>query len=334
MRRVEPALDVVAAARIARPAADRRRRATCSASSVGRPPRARSVSKIAVAELEAAVERGQDAAPSAATSRAVDPDVAGPAGVTPSPPVTASAVATSRPPIAPSGPRALATVSSHSAAGSLRHVIPPPTWRVSRAPSATNVRMRIDVAIAPSGPIQPSAPVYGPRRTGSSSSRISIARIFGAPVIEPPGNAAAQQVERVAARRQPPGDGRDEVLDGGGPLEPAEPRHADRARAGRPGRGRCAGRRRSSRSRPGPWRCASSSQASARSSAAGPAARPRALDRVGRDDAARDRPPGTAPATPTGSPGGRPADHDRDPARRPRSRYAENSDGSPVRSRR
>jgi branched-chain amino acid aminotransferase len=30
-------------------------------------------------------------------------------------------------PIAPSGPLALATVSSHSAAGSLRHVMPPPT---------------------------------------------------------------------------------------------------------------------------------------------------------------------------------------------------------------
>ena len=97
-------------------------------------------------------------------------------------------------------------------------------------PSATSVRIRIEVAIAPSGPIQPSAPVYGPRRVGSSSRRISIARIFGAPVIEPPGNDAREQVERVAARREPAGDGRDEVLDRRGPLEPAEARDADGAR--------------------------------------------------------------------------------------------------------
>ena len=42
--------------------------------------------------------------------------------------------AASRPPIAPSGPLALATVSSHSAAGSLRQVIPPPTWSVRLRP--------------------------------------------------------------------------------------------------------------------------------------------------------------------------------------------------------
>ena len=49
------------------------------------------------------------------------------------------------------------------------------------------------VCIAPSGPIQPATPVYGPRRTGSRPSRISIARIFGAPVMEPPGNDAASR---------------------------------------------------------------------------------------------------------------------------------------------
>ena len=97
------------------------------------------------------------------------------------------------PPMAASGPRALTTVSSHSAAGSLFQVIPPPTCRVSRRPSATKVRIRMLVCIAPSGPIQPSAPVYGPRRTGSRPSRISIARILGAPVIDPPGNDAARR---------------------------------------------------------------------------------------------------------------------------------------------
>ena len=69
--------------------------------------------------------------------------------------------------------------------------------------------------------------MYGPRRTGSSSRRSSIARIFGAPVIEPPGKRGGEQVERVAARREAAGDGRDEVLDGRGPLEPAQARHAD-----------------------------------------------------------------------------------------------------------
>src|SRR5437016_1549994 len=66
---------------------------------------------------------------------------------------------TSTPPMAPSGPRALVTVSSHSAAGSLFQVIPPPTWRVSRRPSATKVLIAMLVCIAPSGPIQPIAPV-------------------------------------------------------------------------------------------------------------------------------------------------------------------------------
>ena len=200
--------------------------------------------------------------------------------------VAAVAHATSSPPIAPSGPRALATVSSHSAAGSLPQVMPPPTCRVSRRPSATNVRMRMLVCIAPSGPIQPSAPVYGPRRTGSRPSRISIARIFGAPVIEPPGKRRGQQVERVAARRQPPGDGRDEVLDGGGPLEAAQARDADRARLADPAEvvaqdvddhhvlGAVLG---------------AGQQLAGERAVLGPvaAARPRALDRVAGDDAVR-----------------------------------------------
>ena len=158
------------------------------------------------------------------------------------------------PPMAPSGPRALATVSSHSAAGSLPQVMPPPTWRVRRRPSATNVRMRMLVCIAPSGPIQPRAPVYGPRRTGSSPSSSSIARIFGRAGDRTARERGRQQVERVPAGGQPPGHRRDEVLDGGRPLESAQPRDADRCPARTRARGRCAGRRRSSRSRPGPWR--------------------------------------------------------------------------------
>src|SRR4029078_9195582 len=95
-------------------------------------------------------------------------------------------------PIEDSGPRALATVSSHSSSGSLRQVMPPPTWRVSRSPSATNVRIRMLDPILPSAPTHSTVPQYGPRLTGSRRSISSIARIFGAPVMLPPGNAAAR----------------------------------------------------------------------------------------------------------------------------------------------
>ena len=181
----------------------------------------------AVAELEAAVGDVQVRA-ARVDERAVQPDrvVGAPDGSVNRP--------VSRPPIARSGPAALATVSSHSSAGSLRQVIPPPTWRLNRAPSATNVRIRMLEPSRPSGPSHRAQPVYGPRRTGSRVSRISIARIFGAPVIEPPGNAAASRSNGVLAGGQPPGHGRDEVLDGAGPLEPAQPRDADRARPADP----------------------------------------------------------------------------------------------------
>ena len=151
-------------------------------------------------------------------------------------------------------------------------------------PSATSVRIRIEVAIAPSGPIQPSAPVYGPRRTGSSSRRISIARIFGAPVIEPPGNAARKQVERIAAR----------VPAGRSPSR----RGAGRRPSARAGTGAAPGPCPGRQTRPRSLRRTSTIITfSARSLAereelagqgpvlvAGPAARPRALDRIGRDD--------------------------------------------------
>ena len=64
----------------------------------------------AVAQLEAPVEDGQVGAVGG-QQPAVDPDVPGAVG---------HRQATSTPPIAANGPRALATVSSHSAPGSLR----------------------------------------------------------------------------------------------------------------------------------------------------------------------------------------------------------------------
>ena len=71
--------------------------------------------------------------------------------------------------------------------------MPPPTWSVSRSPSATNVRIKMLEPMRPSGPIQSIAPQYGPRRTGSRPSITSIARILGAPVMLPPGNEAASR---------------------------------------------------------------------------------------------------------------------------------------------
>ena len=69
-------------------------------------------------------------------------------------------------------------------------MIAPPTPYVSPEPSATIVRITIDRSIAPSREKYPTAPEYTPRGPCSSRSMISIVRIFGAPVMEPPGNAA------------------------------------------------------------------------------------------------------------------------------------------------
>ena len=51
---------------------------------------------------------------------------------------------------------------------------------------------------------KPSAPEYTPRGPASSRSMISIVRSFGAPVIEPPGNAARMQSIAVASSRRRP----------------------------------------------------------------------------------------------------------------------------------
>ena len=48
-----------------------------------------------------------------------------------------------------------------------------------------------DIEIDVAAPVMyPSDPVYGPRRTGSRLSMISMQRILGTPVIVPPGNIA------------------------------------------------------------------------------------------------------------------------------------------------
>ena len=201
------------------PAADRCSRARCSASSVGRPPRARSVSNTPSPSWKprSNTDRWR---PSAGQELAVDPDVAG---------VPPSAHATSSPPIAPSGPRALATVSSHSAAGSLRQVIPPPTWRRQPSPvgdERADQDARLHRAVRPDPAERPGV--------RPAPDRLEALEDLHRPDLRRAGDRAAgeargEQVERVAARRQPARHRRDEVLDGGGPLEPAQPRDADRA---------------------------------------------------------------------------------------------------------
>ena len=115
----------------------------------------------------------------------------------------------------------------------------------------------------------------GPRPTGSSPPSRAHAARFGAPVTEPPGGSARSTSSTPDARPQPPDDGR-----------PAchRPAHSlERRTAARPapdpgasrGPGRCAPGRRSSRARPGPWRCRAAARA-ARSAG-------RALDGHGRD---------------------------------------------------
>ena len=87
------------------------------------------------------------------------------------------------------------------------------------------------VCIAPSGPIQPSAPGVraAPDRLEllEDLHRADLRRAGDRPARE----GGGQQVERVAPGREPAGDRRDEVLDRGGPLEAAEPRDADAPRA-------------------------------------------------------------------------------------------------------
>ena len=200
---------------------------------LGRPAAARAERlEDPVAELEAAVERGQVAAVGG-LDPAVDPDVPGRG------PSASPGHATSRRRSPTSGPRAFATVSSHSAAGSLRQVIPPPTWSVSRRPSATNVRMRMLVCIAPSGPIQPSAPGVRP-----APDRLELLEELHRPDLRRAGDRAArerrrEQVERVAAVGRA---GRSRSRRGAGPRRSARGGTAagpGRCPACRPGRGRC-----------------------------------------------------------------------------------------------
>src|SRR5205807_7539160 len=90
-------------------------------------------------------------------------------------------------------PRALSSVSRYSSAGSESATMPPPTWKYTSLPSTRQVRITMLVSAAPESERYPMEPQYAARWVGSSSAMICIARTLGAPVTEPPGNAARRR---------------------------------------------------------------------------------------------------------------------------------------------
>ena len=168
---------------IARPAARPRSRATCSGSSVGRPaPRAQRL-EHAVAELEAAVERREVGASAGSEPRRRARRERAAGRHPPRPRVAADRRAAARAPSRPSRP----TPRPGRSVGD-------PAADVEAQPRAVGDE-RPDEDRGRHRPVRPDPaerPRVRPAPTGSSSSSSSIARIFGAPVIEPPGNERAR----------------------------------------------------------------------------------------------------------------------------------------------
>src|SRR5262245_49808188 len=94
-------------------------------------------------------------------------------------------------PTASASGRALTQDSSISASGRESQTTPPPAQRWTRPAAAAKVRIVRARSRSPFGRTTPSAPIEAPRPTGSSAAMWSIAAIFGAPVIDPPGNVAS-----------------------------------------------------------------------------------------------------------------------------------------------
>ena len=95
-------------------------------------------------------------------------------------------------PIAVSIARILLSVSAHSLSGTESSTIPAAGLHV-RHPLGDHARPDRDREVHPRAPrarCSRRRPPYAPRRSGSSSSMISIARTFGAPVIVPAGKVA------------------------------------------------------------------------------------------------------------------------------------------------
>jgi hypothetical protein len=68
----------------------------------------------------------------------------------------------------------------------------------------TAVRITMFKSAVPFNARNPIVPEYTPRAEVSSLSRISMVRIFGAPVIDPPGNALRMQSTTVTSSRSLP----------------------------------------------------------------------------------------------------------------------------------
>src|ERR1019366_7976654 len=92
---------------------------------------------------------------------------------------------------------ALCSVSSYSRCRTESATMPAPTGKEILFLSRKSVRIKILNVRSPLNPIQPREPVYGPRLCGSSLWMISIARIFGHPVMVPPGKLARKRSSQV-----------------------------------------------------------------------------------------------------------------------------------------
>ena len=204
---------------MSRPSAERCRRARCSASSVGRPARARSVSNT----------------PSPSWNPRSNTDRCGPSAGQDSPSTQTCRwpghPATSTPPMAPSGPRALATVSSHSAAGSLPQVMPP-TDMQGQATTVGDERADEDARLHRA--VRPD-PAEG-ARVRAATDRLQALEQLHRPDLRGAGDGPARERGRRAGRTRPgrrPA-GRSRSTRGAGPR-PSAPAGTAAARGRVPG---------------------------------------------------------------------------------------------------
>src|SRR5699024_7658040 len=115
-------------------------------------------------------------------------------------PWVASRPGNSAPPSSLNSGAAFTTVSSYSSSESDSATIAPPTPYRSVSPRTTRVRMTTLRSTAPFSEKYPKAPLYAPLGPDSRSSMIPLVRSFGAPVIEPGGNAACTHATGLPSR--------------------------------------------------------------------------------------------------------------------------------------
>ena len=208
------------------PSADRRRRATCSASSVTWPPRARSVSNRPSPSWKPR-SNADRCSPSAANSSPLTQTWRGPAPATltatgPRPPRSRTAAHAPWPRSRPTPPRVAAP--GDPAADVERQPLAVGDERPNEdarphPPVGPEPQQRPAIWPAPDG-LQPLDQLHRPDLRGARDAAA--------------GEGGSEQVEGIGVGTEPAGDGRHEVLDGGRPLEPQQPRHADRARLADP----------------------------------------------------------------------------------------------------